>query len=62
MEQTLNPNVVPHGPGGTLGHICRMIATVCTAGFAFPNSFVEGMDCTAIQKETQGTLYDKKKT
>ena len=62
MEQTLNPNIVPHGPGGKLGHLGRMIAMVCTGGFAFPNAFVEGMDCTGIQAETQGTLYDKKET
>ena len=37
-----------------------MIAMVFTGGFLFPNTFVEGMDCTAIQKETHGTLYDKK--
>lgn len=61
MEQTPNPNIVPHGPGGTLGHIGRMIAMVCTGGFVFPNAFVEGMDCTAIQQKTHGTLYDKKK-
>lgn len=60
MEQPLNPNIVPVGPGGALGHLCRMIVMLCTGGFAFPNTFVEGLDCTAIQKETQGTLYDKK--
>lgn len=60
MEQPLNPNLVPRGPGGFLGHLARMIAMVLTAGFAFPRAFVEGMDCTAIQKKTQGTLYDKK--
>jgi hypothetical protein len=60
MEQAPNPNIVPRGPGGMLGHIGRMIAMVFTAGFAFPRAFVEGVDCTAIQKETQGTLYDKK--
>jgi len=38
-----------------------MIVMLCTGGMAFPNVFVEGMDCTAIQKKTQGTLYDKKK-
>lgn len=59
MEQSLNPTIVPRGPGGTLGHIARMIAMVCTGGFAFPNTFIEGMDCTAIQAETHGTLYDK---
>jgi hypothetical protein len=37
-----------------------MIAMIFTSGFVFPRAFVEGMDCTAIQKETQGTLYDKK--
>jgi len=37
-----------------------MIVMVCTGGFLFPNVFVEGMDCTAIQKESEGTLYDKK--
>ena len=60
MEQPLNPNLVPRGPGGFLGHLGRMIAMVLTAGFAYPRAFVEGLDCTAIQKETQGTLYDKK--
>ncbi|MBI1988583.1 MAG: hypothetical protein HYS65_02380 [Betaproteobacteria bacterium] len=60
MEQSLNPNIVPRGPGGTLGHVCRMIAMIFTAGFAFPNAFVEGLDCTGIQRKTQGTLYDKK--
>ena len=60
MEQSINRNIVPVGPGGFLGHIGRMIAMVFTAGFAYPNAFVEGMDCTAIQKQTQGSLYDKK--
>ncbi len=61
MEQTVNPNMVPIGPGGTWGHIGRMIVMICTAGFAYPRAFVEGLDCTAIQKRTQGTLYEKKK-
>mgnify|MGYP001324383131 CR=1 FL=1 len=60
MEETPNPNVVPIGPGGIAGRICRMIVMVCTGGFFFPNVWVEGLDCTAIQKKTQGTLYDKK--
>ena len=60
MEESPNPNVVPVGPGGIPGRIFRMVAMVCTGGFCFPNAFVEGMDCTAIQKRTQGTLYDKK--
>lgn len=61
MEETTNPNMVPRGGGGTLGHVFRMILTFFTAGMAYPNSFVEGMDLTAIQRETQGQLYDKNK-
>ena len=60
MQQTRNPNVVPVGSGGTLGQIGRMVVMVCTGGFAYPNVFVEGMDCTAIQKEYEGNLYHKK--
>jgi hypothetical protein len=60
MEQTRNPNMVPVGPGGTLGRIGRMIVMIFTGGMAYPNVFVEGMDCTAIQKEYEGTLYAKK--
>lgn len=59
MEQPGNRNVVPVGPGGTLGLIGRMIVMVCTGGLAYPNVFVEGMDCTAIQKATEGNLYEK---
>jgi hypothetical protein len=60
MEQPLNPNVVPRGPGGVLGRIFRMIVMVCTGGFAYPNVWVEGMDCTALQQKSMGTMYDKK--
>jgi hypothetical protein len=57
-----NPNVAPRGPGGLAGLSVRRVLTVLTAGFAFPNSFVEGMDLTATQKTSSGTLYanDKK--
>ena len=61
MEKSLNRNVVPQGPGGVWGRLGRMIVMVCTGGFVYPNVFVEGMDCTAIQEETQGDLYTKKK-
>ena len=60
MAETRNPNVVPIGPGGIAGRIFRMIVMVCTGGFLYPNVFVEGLDCTAIQKQSEGTLYDKK--
>lgn len=50
----------PRGGGGILGHIGRMIVMICTGGFAFPNAFIEGMDPSAIQRQTQGKLYDEK--
>jgi hypothetical protein len=61
MEQTTSPTMVPRGNGGAGGHILRMIACVCTGGFAFPNTFVEGMDLTAIQNKAEGVLYAKDK-
>ncbi len=39
---------VPVGAGGTIAHIGRMIVTLCTFGFVFPNSFIEGMNATEI--------------
>ena len=60
MEQPVNPNLVPIGPGGLPGRIFRRIVMVCTGGFAFPNAWVEGLDCTALQRKSMGTLYDKK--
>ena len=61
MEQTTSPTMVPRGDGGVVGHVLRMIACVCTGGFAYPNTFVEGMDLTAIQNKTEGVLYAKDK-
>ena len=49
-SEKLNPNMVPRGPGGAAGHAFRMIVMLCTGGFMYPNTFVEGMDCTALQK------------
>jgi hypothetical protein len=37
-----------------------MIVHFFTGGFVYPNTFVEGMDLTAIQRETEGSLYEKK--
>ncbi len=53
--------MVPIGPGGMVGRILRGIVMVCTGGFIFPRVFIEGLDCTAIQKTTMSDLYDKKK-
>jgi hypothetical protein len=47
--QTKN-TIVPIGGGGLPGHLARMVVMVFTGGFVFPNTFVEGMDPTALQK------------
>ena len=49
----VNKNVVPVGPGGVPGHLFRMLVMIFTGGFMYPNTFVEGMDLTAIQKVHQ---------
>jgi len=43
-----------------LAHLGRMVVFFCTAGFAYPNVMIEGLDPTAIQALTQGDLYKKK--
>jgi hypothetical protein len=44
----------------TIGRLGRMVVFFLTAGFMYPNVFIEGIDPTRIQSETQGNLYDKK--
>jgi len=61
MEQSIvSPTMMPHGAGGKAGHALRMITCIFTVGFAFPNTFIEGMDLAAIQKLSEGGLYSKK--
>ena len=60
MNEALNPNMVPVGPGGIWGRIGRFLVMIFSAGFAYPNTCVEGLDLTAIQNQYQGTLYNKK--
>ncbi len=48
-----NKNIVPIGSGGVPGHLLRMLVMIFTGGFIYPNTFVEGMDLTAIQKVHQ---------
>lgn len=62
-EATARPNktIVPVGPGGTPGHLLRMFVMVCTGGFVYPNTFVEGMDLSAIQKLHQDPTEKKQK-
>jgi hypothetical protein len=49
MEKKSKSTVVPRGKGGVGAHIVRMILCTLTGGMAYPNTFVEGMDLTAIQ-------------
>lgn len=44
--------------GWDAARVGRFICFVATMGFAFPNVMVEDMDLTAMQKTTQGSLYD----
>ena len=38
----------------------RRLVCVLTAGFMYPNAFVEDMDLTEIQGKTEGDFYNKK--
>jgi hypothetical protein len=49
------------GKGGILGKLGRIAVFILTAGFAYPNVFIEGMNLTSIQGESEGTLYDNPK-
>ena len=61
VEKGRERYVVPIGPGGMIGRLGRIVIFVITGGFLYPNVFIEGLDCTRIQDEMQGDLYDKKK-
>lgn len=59
MEQANKP--VASAAMQLLGRIGRTIAFFLTAGFAYPNVWIEGMDPSAIQGRTEGDLYKNKK-
>ena len=42
--------IVPVGRGGAVGKAMRIAVLFGTAGFVFPNVFLEGVDMTAIHK------------
>jgi hypothetical protein len=44
-----------------MGRLGRMLVFCLTAGFAYPNVWIEGMDLSAIQGKTEGDLYKNKK-
>jgi len=46
---------------GRIGRMCRMFVFFLTAGFAYPNVWIEGMDLASIQSKSEGDLYAKKK-
>ena len=60
MEQGREQYIVAVGPGGIPGRLWRYLVFFASAGFLYPNVFIEGMDCTKTQDAQQGTLYDKK--
>lgn len=60
MEKDREQYIVPIGPGGAMGRLGRFLVFFASAGFLYPNVFIEGMDCTMTQNAQQGTLYDKK--
>ena len=60
MEKGREQYIVPVGPGGILGRLGRFVIFTASAGFLYPNVFIEGLDCTKTQDAQQGTLYDKK--
>ena len=43
-----------------ISRLGRVSAFFLTAGFAYPNVFVEGMNLTQIQGKTEGDFYPKK--
>lgn len=44
-----------------LSRIGRTIVFFLTAGFAYPNVWIEGLDPSAIQSKTEGDLYKNRK-
>ena len=61
IEKGREQYVVSTGPGGFAGRLGRIVIFIFTGGFLYPNVCIEGLDCTKIQNEMQGDLYDKKK-
>ncbi len=43
-----------------ISRLGRVSVFFLTAGFAYPNVFVEGMNLTQIQGKTEGDFYPKK--
>ena len=61
QQQSAGSPVSKHVPmADRLAHWGRVAVFLLTAGFAYPNVFVEGMDLTKIQGDTEGDLYLKK--
>ena len=46
-----NTRIVPVGPGGVVGKVIRIAILFGTAGFVYPNVFLEGIDMNAMHKK-----------
>jgi hypothetical protein len=60
MADQNQPDATEYDGKITIGRLGRMLMFFLTAGFMYPNVFIEGIDPTRIQSETQGSLYNKK--
>ncbi|MGH8616495.1 MAG: hypothetical protein ACREUW_02300 [Burkholderiales bacterium] len=59
MEQANKPAASAAMQG--VQRLGRMVVFCLSAGFLYPNVWIEGMDLSAIQGETEGELYKSKK-
>jgi hypothetical protein len=50
-ETKRDSKIVPVGPGGMAGKVMRIAMLVGTAGFAYPNVFIEGMDMNELHRK-----------
>lgn len=50
VELKRDPKIVPVGPGGVAGKIMRIAMLIGTAGFAYPNVFLEGLDMNEMHR------------
>lgn len=50
IDTKRSTKIVPVGHGGVAGKAMRIAVLFGTAGFVFPNVFLEGMDMTAMHK------------
>lgn len=59
MTHVKTSKTPPSSAMATLGHLGRVFVFFLTAGFAYPNVFVEGLDLTKIQGAFGGAIDAK---